>query len=1055
MISLVDYATLALAVDDQTLEKLAHIYNLPRGWGTTYQDGPKKGVWYRRKRNGYHDLLQKDAFKSLIKKWPLVFSVSNHDGTNFNNFQSFAIYDFDNSAHPDDAKEPLEKISVEHDKSQVTQLASDSGGKGYHIHVFFSAPIHTKDAEKFQDLIIGRAALSNTVTSDGKIVGFIRISDGNWAYFNKENPYDPTRPILNKQNPENNQHCTIIELLTSMGEGKMIKSVLSRHPKYENKLELPMTVSQIMKHNRSVLPTVEDVENGCNLIKRLKVNDYQHIIDIAQIIDPRKPGPTTLSIPRIHTKVRFTVPNPSPELDAKCTSMFERIISTPCLQRCYEASTSLNGTYYLRTNLVTAFACMGYTREEIGYFFKYHINDDADNANKGILEFQIDYWYNRKYSCRCEYWQETDSNKFCCDDPCGRRSPAQIEPEPNHIHLTRTKDFEEVYQKCKAIIHSGNKRVIAKKTTRAGFTTAMTISAVEEKKKILFLVPRTAIAEQTFGDTICLAKEKRGVIINGFVISANHKYCLKRLQEKVEWEKAHGKPLHVSIPVPREDCKHCPYNGTIVQPGLYEPLYISDIKHETCAHSTYALQRGLFDVGFTTYAKLYAILNTPSEESLEILKDLRKYDIIVFDEISQFVESSFLEICLHAKHRHDNLTYSFVAVLNKQLNDLLQWVETGETVDKIHRYLSVFMEEFENFEKFKDGDEVKNPLSDEERTKLKADMIVYLNHLYNYALISGNDVGAIYNTLSILSEEKWYTSKIQTMDYIISINFVVPPKYGQVVDWLKGFNNQVIITDATMPFQNLKDIFGQDIADMPIGDPLETAKTQLIICDSINLPPTRVFGEAGTERLTAYLEPIRKYHKDGFMVATSNTRTRNQFVDTFKEIPADNCTWQRSNKTIGVANNLRAMVTISQPYAPNNAFDWLSMSMVGDRSLSLKLWKVNCRNSMFQTIGRVKDPLAHTLSVVYTYGSKKSDMENLLKDCNGVPQIIDIPIMKDITDAHTIVADYWLRTRRTLGTNQIKVLVYHRKGYNANLIREKTRLDAKFIAQTIEEIESA
>jgi len=583
----------------------------------------------------------------------------------------------------------------------------------------------------------------------------------------------------------------------------------------------------------------------------------------------------------------------------------------------------------------------------------------------------------------------------------------------------------------------------------------MNISSVEEKKKILFLVPRTSIAEQTFADTICLAKEKRGVVINGFVISANHKYCLKRLQEKVEWEKAHGKPLQVSIPVPREDCQHCPYKNTIVQPKLYEPLYTSDIEHEACAHSTYNIQREAFDSGFTTYAKLYAILNTPSEESLETLKDLRKYDIIVFDEISQFVESSFLEICLFAKHRHDNNTYNFTAVLNKQLNDFLQWVESGETSDKIHRFVSIFMDEFENYDKFKDGDEIKNPMSDEDRTKLKIDTILYLNHLYNYALISGNDVGAIYNALSLLCEEKWYVSKTQTMDYIVSINFVVPPKYDQVVNWLKGFQGQVIITDATMPYQNLKDIFGPELVDIPIGDPLETAASQLIICDSINLPPTRVFGEAGTERLTSYIEPIRKYHKDGFMVATSNTRTRNQFVDIFKDIPADNCTWQRSNKTIGVANNLRSMVTISQPYAPNNAFDWLSKSMVGDTSISVKLWKVNCRNSMFQTIGRVKDPLAHTTSVIYAYGTKKTDMENLLKDCIGVPQIIDIPIIKDITDAHVIVANYWLRTRRILGTNQIKVLVYHSKGYNPNLIREKTRLDAKFIAQTIEEIESA
>ena len=951
---------------------------------------------------------------------------------------SWAVYDADNDDCPDDAKIPLKKIADEHDDLKVNYLCLDSGKKGYHLEVFFSAPIHTREVEQFQNVIMERCA--------AKDPGFRQLTENTWAYFTKDKPYNPKLEIKDQEH-------TTIEFLTSMGDGKLIKAPFSKHPKHPDRLELPMTIAQIEKQDRSEPPTVEDVKRGCNLIKRVKKTPYERILDIAQIEDPQKPIPTKFKKRGFHTRVKFTTPDPSADLDLKCEEIFARVLNVPCLQHCYEVSTSHRGIYQLRANLVTALASMDFTREEIAYWFKHHINDDADNANKGMLETQVDYWHSRQYHCRCEYYQEVDNDKFCCDNPCGRRHPAQDEPEPDHIHLTRVQEFEAVYHKCREIINSGHKKVVVKKTTRAGVTTALTIVAKEENKRVLFLVPRTSIAELTFPDTICLAHEKRGVIINGFVIAANQKSCLQRLKEKLDWEKEHGRPLQVSIPVPRDDCKTCIYNGTIVIPAENQPLCHSDPDNNTCAQSTYKAQRDIFDAGFTTYAKLHAILNTPSQDSFDILDDVKQYDVLVFDEISQFVESSFLEIPLHAKHRHENLTYNFCAVLNKQLNNYLQWIELGETSESIHQHISLFISEYEDYSKYKDGEEIQNPLDDEERTRLKSNMIVYLNNLYNYALLSGNDVGAIYSAMCLLCEEKWYISKTQTMEYETNINFIVPPKNREIVEWLKDFEGQIIITDATMPTVDLKNVFGEDIVEMPVDDPLETANKQLIICDSMSVSPTRVFTEAGKERLQAYVHAINNYHKNGYLVATSNSKTRQDYLDTIPNVIPEDVTYQRSNKTIGVACNHRAMITVSSPYAPKNAFQWLSMNLVGDGSLSERIWKVNARNSYFQTISRCKDPLSQTLSVVYAYGIKQPEMEHLLKGCVGIPHIIETPILKDADNAHVIIAHHWLTNGAcNLSTNQLKVLILHTNGLTPKAIREKTRLDAKFITNTIEHL---
>jgi len=162
------------AVDEETLDKITHLFNLPRGWGTVFQDGPGKGRWYRRKRDGYHDLIRPDAFKKLIKVWPIILSVSNHDGSDFNNFQSFGIYDFDNSKNPEKSKEPLEIIARKHDEANVNYLAADSGGKGYHIEFFMTAPVHSKEVEQFQDVILEMCATDVNQEIEGKTAGSYR-----------------------------------------------------------------------------------------------------------------------------------------------------------------------------------------------------------------------------------------------------------------------------------------------------------------------------------------------------------------------------------------------------------------------------------------------------------------------------------------------------------------------------------------------------------------------------------------------------------------------------------------------------------------------------------------------------------------------------------------------------------------------------------------------------------------------------------------------------------------------------------------------------------------
>lgn len=984
---------------------------------------------------------------------PIIISVSNHNGEAFTNFQSFAITDFDNAEHPENAKIPLEKYckalaSVGIDSEHY--VTTESGMKGYHVWIFFDTSLPSTTVERFQAKVF-------------ELCGFQKVEEQRWVYLPEG---------YSREQPLNEQDHTIVETLTALGEGKMLKAIFSKHPKNFERFELPYPLEKILARQTSDPQTDEDFAAAEAIIMKIQKCSTDVALRVSETTTlPTEPATTNALIKELkqEPRVRFKTPPVSPEMEVKCREMLDRIFAVPCLTKSFDVSISQHGVYYLRANLVTAFATMKYTREEIAYLFREQINDEGDNANVGELEKQVDYWYRKKYHCRCDYFQEVVSTKFCCDLPCGRRSPSQPEPEPTHIHLTRKLEFTPIYKKCEELIDDKLSPVVCPKTTRAGFTTALNIVAREKGKKILFLVPRTSISEQTFKDTICLASEKMGILINGFVLSANQKACLKRMNEAIEYEYEHGKPLLMEIPVPREDCSKCPYLGTVVTPPKYTPLFESDPAAGACMLETYRTQRGIpgFDSGFITYAKIYAILNTPSEDAKDMLADLETFDIIVFDEITQFVETTSFNMSISRKYReHEGErkpTYDYFAILNHDLDLLMQNKGMNETIEKIHFYVNVFMERYKDTTEYQHTDaehkKILNPMVVERRNELRLNMIVYLNCLYNYCIETDNPVKTIYDALTLLCEEYWYAQKLQTMECDSEINFLVPPKNKMVVDWVNKLGAQIVITDAVLPCQDLREVFGPELQEKAIGDPQGTAETQLVIADSRSVAPTELFQD--TKRLVEYIKAVIETHgKDKLLIACPNHSTAKVLLnmDEIKsmEIPTENITWYRSNMTIGVACNHRVMITLSTPYAPKEAFDWAAIDIKGKISESARFWKANARNTFFQTIGRAKDPSAVTLSVVYSYGVKQSEVNNLMKECQYPPRTTETPIMKDISNAHTTMGEYWLRSGDcSLSANEIKVMTYHTRELDPLEIMNYVDVSQEFIEVTIDKFERA
>ena len=1089
-------------IASDALEATARLMGLPRAWGSTIQHrGTDEGVFKRRKAGGErHGILTAEAYGVLVNKgWPIQISITNYDGNNYTDFQRFAIYDFD-SDQPDLCKIPLAMVCEFQDSSNVHYLNTDSGVKGYHNWVPFDASIHQDDVRKYQNWVFASLAKQYTTEENGVITGFIQLDENSWYWIPPEHPWNPQTNI--KEHPH-----VHIETLITRGFGSMIKGIFSPHQKDRTRMSLPMTLAQIQKHDRSQPITDADIKRGENLVRRSKRNHYKHILEL---IGSRERDEPKSKEPRIFQwaregRTKFTIPAPeeditklelltnrSPEqeqelqtaiqlhntLQYTLSEMVGRILNVPCLTQCFEISLSRPGVYWERVNLVIALANMGYSREQIAYLFRHEVNDAVDNANRGITEYQVDYWFRRKYRGRCEYFQELKSKHHCCDLPCGRRSPDQLDPDPDFPQLTRAADFSLAYDRSEEILDMDAKFILAEKGTRSGFTTALPITAKGKGLSILFSVPRTSISERTFPEAMRVGRRYKGQTMKGFVWSSNMKTCLIRAQQAADHEKRTGLPLVPSIPVPREDCDKCHYalkhGGRKCLPIVDQPLFQSDLDPSACMQETFRDEKDDFDVGFITYSKLYSLMNTPTDDALEMREYISSFDVIVLDEISQFIDVSPLELILRTVPKEDQPTYNFFDALDREMRQLLHQFPSNYMVEEIVEYIDDFTVTFQDLKWYDHGDPVDNYLNDSEREKLRQKTNPYLMLLYGYELDTGHKVSRIYNVLALLTEERWRVSKIESGNYEEQISFILPTKHMEMMAWLQSLPGKIIVTDATLPYTNMEKIL-PGIVRYHFGDPNNTAATQIVIADSRHISQSRIFKDM--DRLRNYVEDVLRFHgNNNVMFVLPNTPSWKRFKQEFPHIPPENVTYQRSNETIGVANNLRAMVVVGGTYSPQEAFDWVALDMVDAnpvdyfpnnpnptdaekhdyaiKVLSPKIWEINARNTFVQTIGRVKDPIAKTPSVVYCYGIRQARINQLMKDCVGIPKVIEIPDQPGEM-MHVTVGEYWWNEHNVnFNRHEIQIIHLHRKGTTKAMIKRivENRLPAAFVDNVFDKL---
>lgn len=196
----------------------------------------------------------------------------------------------------------------------------------------------------------------------------------------------------------------------------------------------------------------------------------------------------------------------------------------------------------------------------------------------------------------------------------------------------------------------------------------------------------------------------------------------------------------------------------------------------------------------------------------------------------------------------------------------------------------------------------------------------------------------------------------------------------------------VALVDACLPDLELTETFGVQVESFSWGDPLNTNRSQLIICDTRKFGEKEFSKEKGLQaKLKQLINRLSDLHTpETLLIATMNKdmfRVVQAWIkrkDISEKITA---TYYRSDLSRGVTINpkLRYLILFSPPHLPDDAYLAETYGQTGKDAKKQTLFKKSDKKSAFiNLIGRVKDPKGKEKSIVYAAGITSEEARALV-----------------------------------------------------------------------------
>jgi len=717
---------------------------------------------------------------------------------------------------------------------------------------------------------------------------------------------------------------------------------------------------------------------------------------------------------------------------------------------------------YLGAMRYDDFGGKGYTPDECALFIRFVVNDEEDNTPQNKDKIQLVAWtYGNPdqpdMPPHCDKMQDKKSEFYCCtpkDAAKCRRSYCMFPKPKSVVTVEKEKfassehEFEVITSLVSELVRNPTTNFEAIKTTRAGFTTSLIRAATFHGKRMLVVTPTNRIAREVFVDAMRLIYDIYGESIEGAVLSANMKACLKLRftlmdlekkkkenpnwgEEGVQWKNMmfQSKPSCAVAQSGSSEYRYCEYYEEVFEyphrEGEYPiPIIVSEHDHALyqigekvgkCAYRTIMERIMDYDIVFITYDKLTSLLSNVEKEAQEFVSVLyNSFDIVFMDEISKLVQASPLEITVYEQNEVGEKFFDYTYELSQDVARLIEKYN-NQTINKIVELADEFINKFDPFIRraalngiFEKSTTYKigNFLSPSELSNYKENFFSYYAMISKYAKDFNIHLNSLERMLVLLQNESWWMQSTPTPDKPASVVFTTTPKIDMTKQFVKmtveHFKNQIIVTDATMPLAKISDVFGVDFKRFVIGDPRKTCDNQLVICGVRNVSAKQLNKHPNSQKhiedLIKFVNMVCEAHgTENVMLVLPNKRFIYRLIQTLKRqkhLPYNlEVTWYRSDKTVGVGSKKRIMIAACPPAPPKGSHLWLARYYHEEElfqdlnafELSDMLEKMNMHQTFYQTIGRVKDPSAKEQSLVYCWGISYNKVMEIIQMDEDVP----------------------------------------------------------------------
>ena len=294
------------------------------------------------------------------------------------------------------------------------------------------------------------------------------------------------------------------------------------------------------------------------------------------------------------------------------------------------------------------------------------------------------------------------------------------------------------------------------------------------------------------------------------------------------------------------------------------------------------------------------------------------------------------------------------------------------------------------------------------------------NELYKEYEITGSEIESIYNMMNFVIAKdinvkifKKYDLDIEwkyellTNIEVVDLNF--KRDLAEFIQSMQGFNRKILLTSATFPKYNFKDLFYydtniQDIMFGENGDPMNANSRMTIFCDSKRY---HAFGRNSIKNnIGEIIEECNNvmdiFGSENCLIVCKNILESNMFKKEYEKTETETETkynpkisYYRSSDLIGVRSNYRVMILIGLGYIPSDAYD-----SAYDSYYARTLAEENMHCDSWQAISRAKDPEGKEPSVVFAIGCTKYEIDNVVSWGEGREINIGKPVNGKITDKH-------------------------------------------------------